>query len=98
MNKIELQGSLNGNLRWTKFADGLNKSMMEEFNLDGVTVVLRELTVQERAKKEKEGLVYFHERQLFEFAMDSTDHFPSPWKVADRIEHFLHPLSEESEE
>ena len=98
MNDIELQESLRGNPKWTKFAEGLNKSMMDEFDLDGVKVVLRELTAQERADKEKEVLAYFHDRQLFEFAMDSTDHFPAPWKVADRIEHFLHPLSEETEE
>jgi hypothetical protein len=97
MNNIELHGPLSKDLKWTKFADGLDKSMMEDFDLDGVSVVLRELTAQERANKEKEVLIYFHERQLFEFAMDSTDHFPAPWKVADRIEHFLHPLSEESE-
>jgi hypothetical protein len=97
MNNIELDGSLSGNPKWTKFAEGLNKSMMEEFDLDGVTVILRERTAQERANEEKEILIYFHERQAFEFAMDSADHFPSPWKVADRIEHFLHPLSEESE-
>jgi hypothetical protein len=98
MNNIELADSLSGNPKWTKFAQGLNKSMMEDFDLDGVSVVLRELTVQERANEEKEVLIYFHERQLFEFAMDSTDHFPAPWKVADRIDHFLHPLAEESEE
>jgi len=96
MNTIELKGPLQDNPKWTKFAEGLNKSMMEEFNLDGVTVVLRELNDQERANDENEVLIYFHERQLFEFAMDSTRHFPSPWKVADRIEHFLHPLAEES--
>jgi hypothetical protein len=96
MNNIELQGSLSENPKWTKFAESLNKSMTEEFYLDGVTVVLRELTDQERANGENEVLVYFHERQLFEFGMESAGHFPSPWKVADRIEHFLHPLSEES--
>jgi hypothetical protein len=98
MNSIELDGSLSDNPKWAKFAQGLNKTMMEDFDLDGVSVVLRELTVQERANQEKEVLIYFHDRQLFEFAMDSTDHFPAPWKVADRIEHFLHPLAEGSEE
>ena len=97
MNNIQFQGSLSENPKWVKFAEGLNKSLADDFNLGGVRVVLRELNDLERANSENEVLIYSHEQQLFEFAMDSKGHFPSPWKVADRIEHFLHPLSEEPE-
>jgi len=95
MNKVELNEALNGNSKWAHFAEKLEKAMTEEFNLEDVTVVLRELTAEEKLNKEHEVLLYSHVRQQFEFAMSGEDRFPAPWKIADRIEHFLHPDIEE---
>jgi hypothetical protein len=47
MNTIELDEAVRGNPRWAEFAAKLKEAMDDEYRLDGVTVVLREMTAEE---------------------------------------------------
>jgi hypothetical protein len=94
MNIVELDGALLDNPRWTKFAARLKKAMMEEYRLDGVTVVLRKLTAEEALGNAGELLGFDHEHQRFEFALAADARLPAAWKIADRMDHFLNPDTE----
>ena len=91
MNKVELSEALQGIPKWTRFAEKLGKSMTDEFKLDGVTVLIRELNTEETANEERDVLVYNHELQRFEFGVSPAEGSAPPWRVADRIDHFLNP-------
>jgi hypothetical protein len=91
MNTIEMAATLHQDPKWIRFAEKLRQAMTDEFNLDGVTVFLRELTAEEIANNESEVLTFSQDRQSFEFGVSPTDHPPTAWKVADRIDHFLNP-------
>src|SRR6266850_5022845 len=96
MNKVELHQTVLGKAAWTKFAKKLEKAMIEEYHLDGVTVLLRELSKAEIANEESDLLTFKHESQRFEYALGPTERFPAAWKVADRIDHFLNPDPDET--
>jgi hypothetical protein len=91
MNTIELHEGLHGKPGWPKFAEALRKVMEEEYRLDGVTVVLREITAEEALAGEDELLTFNQESQRFEFALPPGGKFPAAWKIADRIDSFLNP-------
>jgi hypothetical protein len=91
MNTVELSNTLNKDVKWTRFADRLLKAMVDEYQLDGVTVLVRELTTEERGGEEPVVLAFNHDQQRFEFAVSAEDRCPTAWKVADRIDHFLNP-------
>jgi len=91
MNTVEVDDALRGNAKWTKFADKLKQAMTDEYELDGVTVVLRELSAEESKHEDGELLAFHPDRQWFEFAVPAMDDLPSAWKIADRIDHFLNP-------
>jgi len=65
--------------------------MTDEYGLDGVTVVLREMTGEAPADGESELLTFNQESQQFEFALLPGAHFPAAWKIADIIDSFLNP-------
>ena len=91
MNKVELAEALQGKRSWTKFAGKLEKAM-EEYQLDGITVVIRELTAKEMdADNDRQVLSFNHERQQFDFAIAPNESPPPAWTVADKIDHFLNP-------
>ena len=90
MNIVELQDGLRGNLRWTEFADKLKAAMAEEYGLEGLTVVLREMTAEEAIEGEDDLLTFNQESQRFEVAL-LRGKFPAAWKIADRIDCFLNP-------
>lgn len=91
MNVIELHETLRGKPAWVEFAEKLQKAMTEEYRLDGVTVVLREMTAAEALDGEDDLLTFNQESQRFEFALASGARFPAGWKIADRIDYFLNP-------
>ncbi len=91
MNRIQLDEALRGQPQWTAFARKLEKAMAEEYRLDGVTVVLRQLVGDETEGPDPELLTFNQKEQLFEFAVDSAKHLPAAWKIADRIDGFLNP-------
>jgi hypothetical protein len=91
MNIIELDEAVHGNPRWAEFAAKLKEAMDDEYRLDGVTVVLREMTAEECKDGESELLTLNQERQRFEFALPPGGMFPAAWKIADRIDSFLNP-------
>ena len=91
MNTVELSEALQGIPKWTRFAEKLKKAMTDEFRLDGVTVLLRELSAEERMNEEHDVLIYNHERQRFEFGVRPAEGCSPPWRVADRIDYFLNP-------
>src|SRR5205085_11455261 len=95
MNNVELDEPLTGDPKWIRFADKLKEAMTDEFKLDGITIVLRELTTEEKINEERDVLTFNHDRQLFEFGISPADHCPPAWKVADRIDSFLNPQVEE---
>ncbi len=91
MNKVELAEALQGKRRWTKFAAELEKAM-QEYRLDGITIVIRQLTAKEMdADDDRQVLSFHHERQQFDFAIGPNEGPPAAWTVADKIDHFLNP-------
>ena len=91
MNTIELHETLRGDPGWAEFADKLKTAMTDEYRLDGVTVVLREMTPEEALENESELLTFGQRTQRFELALHASARFPAAWKVADRIDGFLNP-------
>jgi hypothetical protein len=91
MNVIELDETLRGDTRWTTFAAKLEAAMSHEYQLDGVTVALRELTAEEAVVESHDVLSFNQDTQRFEFALSPGQHLPAAWKVADRIDGFLNP-------
>ena len=91
MNVVELHEALRGKPGWTEFARDLKTAMAEEYRLDGVTVVLREMTAAEALEGEDELLTFSQETQRFEFALAPGARLPAGWKVADQIDYFLNP-------
>jgi hypothetical protein len=91
MNTIELQESLRGEPGWAEFVDKLKTAMADEYRLDGVTVVLREMTAEEALENDSELLTFSQQNQRFELALRQSARFPAAWKIADRIDYFLHP-------
>ena len=91
MNRVELDEALHGQPKWAAFARKLEKAMTEEYRLDGVTVVLRELVGAEADGPDPELLTFNQKDQVFEFAVDSAKHLPAAWKIANRIDGFLNP-------
>ena len=91
MNVIQLHESIRENPRWVEFAAKLREAMEDEYRLDGVTVVLREMTAQEAQDGEPELLTFNQDRQSFEFALPHGGKFPAAWKISDRIDSFLNP-------
>jgi hypothetical protein len=91
MNTIQLHEAVRENQRWLEFAAKLKEAMEEEYRLDGVTVVLREMTAEEAQIGESELLTFNPGSQSFEFALPHGGKFPAAWKVSDRIDSFLNP-------
>jgi hypothetical protein len=89
MNDVLLDGPLRGKAKWQEFAAKLQKALADEYNLDGVTVVLRELSPEEVEREGGESLTFNQDSQRFEFALGPAEKLPAAWKVADRIEQFL---------
>jgi hypothetical protein len=89
MNDVQLDGPLRGNAKWEEFAVKLQKSMADEYGLDGVTVVLRELSAEEAVREGGESLTFNQDSQRFEFGVGPAEKLPAAWKIADRIEQFL---------
>ena len=65
--------------------------MTDEYSLEGITVVLREMTAEEALAREDELLTFNPQGQRFEFALPPAGKFPAAWKIADRIDSFLNP-------
>jgi hypothetical protein len=91
MNIIQLHEAVRENQQWVEFAAELKKTMEDEYRLDGVTVVLREMTAEEAQSGESELLTFNLEKQSFEFALPRGEKFPAAWKISDRIDSFLNP-------
>jgi hypothetical protein len=96
MNIIELDETLLRNPHWTTFAAKLRDSIANEYQLDGVTIVLRELTEDEAHAETGDLLTFNQDSQRFEFALGHGRHLPAAWKVADRIDGFLNPDPEDA--
>ncbi len=91
MNRVELGNTLQGKPQWIKFTQKLAKAM-KEYPLDGVTVVVRELTTEEMNNDDDRQVLNFNsEKQLFEFAVGPNENPPAAWTIADRIDDFLNP-------
>jgi len=91
MNIIELHETLRSRPGSSEFVDKLRTAMSDEYRLDGVTVVLREMTAEEARENESEMLTFSQQAQRFELALQPTARFPAAWKIADRIDSFLNP-------
>jgi hypothetical protein len=91
MNTIDLHENLRGKPGWAEFVDKLKTAMADEYGLDGVTVVLREMTAKEALENESELLAFSQQNQRFELALRQEAPFPAAWKIADRIDSFLNP-------
>jgi hypothetical protein len=90
-NIIELHERVNGKPGWAEFANKLKAAMTDEYSLEGVTVVLREMTAEEVLAGDDELLTFNPHSQRFEFALPPNGKFPAAWKIADRIDAFLNP-------
>lgn len=90
MNTVELHEGVLGNPRWEEFAEKLKAAMAKEYRLDGVIVVLREMTAEEASEEDDELLAFNQEGQRFEVAL-TRGKFPAAWEIADRIDSFLNP-------
>jgi len=90
-NIIELHDVVNGKPGWAEFASKLKAAMTDEYSLEGVSVLLREMTADEALAGEDELLAFNPQSQRFEFALPPTGKFPAAWKIADRIDSFLNP-------
>jgi hypothetical protein len=91
MNIIELHETLRGQPDWAEFVEKLKTAMADEYRLDGVTVVLREMTAEEALENESELLTFSQQSQRFELALRHAARVPAAWEVADRIDSFLNP-------
>jgi hypothetical protein len=91
MNIIQLHEVVLGNPRWVEFAAKLKEAMEDEYRLDGITVVLREMTAEESRDGDSELLTFSQKNQSFEFALPRGGSFPAAWKIADRMDSFLNP-------
>src|SRR5262245_65355849 len=91
MNTIELHETLREKPEWKEFAEKLRKAITDEYRMDGVTVLLREITAAEALEGEEELLTFSQDNQRFEFALSPNHKFPAAWKIADRIDSFLNP-------
>jgi hypothetical protein len=91
MNNIQLHEAVRGNPRWEEFAAKLKEAMEDEYRLEGVTLVLREMTAEESQEGESELLTFNPGTQRVEFALPHGGKFPAAWKIADRIDSFLNP-------
>ena len=91
MNIIELQETLRGQLGWAEFVEKLKTAMADEYRLDGVTVVLREMTAEEALEDESDLLTFSQQSQRFELAVRQAARVPAAWEIADRIDSFLNP-------
>ena len=91
MNTIELHETLRGKPAWAEFVDKLKTAMADEYRLDSVTVVLREMTAEEALENESELLTFSQHSQRFEVALRQAHRFPPAWEIADRIDSFLNP-------
>jgi hypothetical protein len=91
VNIIELHETLRGKPGSDEFVEKLKTAMADEYGLDGVTVVLREMTAEEALEDEPELLTFSQQSQRFEFALRHAARFPAAWKIADRIDSFLNP-------
>ena len=91
MNTVELHEGLHEKPGWPEFAENLKEAIAEEYRLDEVTVVLREMTAEEALAGEQDLLTFDQESQRFEFALPAGSKFPAAWKIADRIDYFLNP-------
>lgn len=89
MNDVLLDGPLRGKAKWEEFAAKLHKALSDEYDLDGVTVILRELSAEEAEREGSESLTFNPDSQRFEFGIGPAKKLPAAWKVADRIEQFL---------
>src|SRR5436309_15582114 len=91
MNRVELDEALHGKPKWAAFARKLEKAMTDEYRLDGVTVVLRELVGAAAGGPDPELLALNQKDQVFELAVDSTKHLPAACKIANKIDVCLNP-------
>jgi hypothetical protein len=91
MNTIELHETLRDKPGSDEFVNKLKTAMADEYRLDGVTVVLREMTAEEALENESELLTFSQHNQSFELALRHAARFPAAWKIADRIDYFLNP-------
>jgi hypothetical protein len=91
LNIIELDQGVSGNPRWVEFAEKLKEAIDQEYRLEGLTVVLREMTTEEAVDGEKDLLTFSQAKQRFEFALPHGSNFPPAWEIADRIDSFLNP-------
>ena len=91
MNKVELAAALQEKRGWPKFADKLEEAM-REYRLDGITIVIRELTAKEMDEdSDRQVLSFNHDRQQFNFAVGPNEIPPAAWTVADKMDYFLNP-------
>ena len=91
MNTIELHETLSGKPGSAEFVEKLKTAMADEYGLDGVTVVLREMTAEEARENESELLTFSQQSQRFELGLRPEGRFPAAWKIADKIDYFLNP-------
>src|SRR6266704_4639157 len=84
MNRVELDEALHGQPKCAAFARKLEKAMTEEYRLDGVTVVLRELVGAEADGPDPELLTFNQKDQVFVFAFDSAKLLPVAWEMGCR--------------
>ena len=91
LNTVELDGMVQSQPKWTKFAAQL-KDAMAEYPLEGVMVLLRQFNAEELASDDGGDVLTFDQQtQRFEFAIHPARNFPPAWRVADRIDAFLNP-------
>ena len=91
MNNVELHEAVREKPDWAGFAAKLNTAMTDEYRLEGVSVVIREMTPEEESAGEHDLLTFNQVRQQFEVALSPSHKFPPAWKIADRIDGFLNP-------
>jgi hypothetical protein len=91
VNNVELQEAVREKPGWAEFAAKLKTAMTDEYRLENVYVVVREMTAEEERDGESELLTFNQENQRFDVALSASHKFPPAWKLADRIDGFLNP-------
>ena len=91
MNNVELHEAVREKPGWAEFAAKLKTAMTDEYRLEGVSVVVREMTAQEESDGEKALLNFNPVSQQFEVGLSPSHKFPAAWEIADRIDSFLNP-------
>jgi hypothetical protein len=91
MNTIELHEAVREKPGWAEFAVKLKAAMTDEYRLDDIHVVVREMTAEEERDGETELLTFNPETQRFDLALSASHKFPPAWRLADRIDGFLNP-------